>query len=350
MNKSIIFLNDASWKTKKLNTDGGQHHANNGFFSYSSLMNLIYYLMPHLKFGIIFDMKTNDWTSKSPILLNKTSSIYQSDCDACQIVKDKYIYYIGGKQINGNNGFYTNQLLRFDTENDTITILANMTTKRHFMSCVLYNDEYIYVMAGEGISGYLNIIEVYNITSDTWSDYGQRMKNKRIYGFSVLHPNNKWIVTIGGNCYDNGVTLPCPTEYLDIDTGINVQDNGMMYDAVWFCNVVWRYSDNITIMFLYGGEIDYYHTIYDVSYMVLSIDDYVEGLTPSPTMGPIIKNNEFFLPLLALVCGGVGCLFIVVCSGICIFWCKRRRRRGSVALINENANIEDEDESQMIGK
>ena len=293
-NKSITFTNNPVWELKLLGTDGGWNSISLAAYSMTTIMNLIYYLFPNDDTPstiLIFDMDSNNWTHKSPQIF-PNNTVYQIATHGCQIQQNPYIYVIGGKYPKKTNQYTepTNQFLRFDTENCIITILQNMSTSRSAPSCFLYDDQ-LYAMGGLGDSGPTNVIEVYNITNDTWSDYGATLNNKRYLSFSFVHPNNKWIITIGGKC--NGLTNNiCPSEYFEPNTGIIIQDDNKKYNANCFGNVIWKYSDYLTIVFLYGGRTSQNsHERHDVKYMVLSVDDYIEGLqsTNNPSISPSIN-------------------------------------------------------------
>ena len=135
-NKSITFTNNLSWTAKYLSTDGGWNTQTyeSGIYSTASITNMVYYLFPNDERPstmLVFDMKTNDWISKSPqILPNNTD--YKVAGLGFPIAQDKYIYLIGGDTLpfGITKKGYTGQLLRFDTENYIIDVLSSMNSAR----------------------------------------------------------------------------------------------------------------------------------------------------------------------------------------------------------------------------
>ena len=298
-NNSISFTRTPSWRTKILNSNGGwSDDSYNRAVSSVSIGNLIYTLFegtPPPNSALIFDMKTNEWSQNSPLQFSNDVT-YDPARYGCHIARDEYIYVIGGLSAVQLPAIpQTNHLLRFNAKNYTITALQNMTTKRRSVACVLYHDQ-LYAMGGYGPNEKTtDIIEVYSIANDTWFLHGVTLKNRRTSSFSWLHPNNKWIIIVGGRCPDRNNYI-CPNEYFEPDTGVIIQDNDIRYNSYYFCHAVWEFSVNMSIVFLYGGQTAKYlkpnNSIrHDVKYMILNVDDYIQGL--SPTQQPTINPSKY---------------------------------------------------------
>ena len=82
-------------------------------------------------------------------------------------VVDGIIYIIGGE---GSNGSFIDAVQAYNIANNTLTTVSYLPTKRRQMNSIVYDDD-IYVVGGElentGIR--TNIVEVYDVMSNSWS-------------------------------------------------------------------------------------------------------------------------------------------------------------------------------------
>ncbi len=193
---------------------------------------------------------------------------------------DTNLYVIGGQN---NNSIKVNNVYKLDIINNKWLPLPNISIAIKGSSCVYLKDK-LYVLGGVNTSNHkIRTIQIYNEVSDEWSIAPVKLKCDRHRSISYIHPNQRWIVTIGGRNNQNG---GCPTEYYQIDNHLVVATSNVYYNKQFF-SAMWQYDVNISIIFLYGGSIN--NTVFnDVSYMILHHDDVIDGLT---TITPTVTTN-----------------------------------------------------------
>eukprot|EP01084_Bolivina_argentea_P094332 169579_1 len=236
--------------------------------------------------------KTNNYIMKYDLTANKyiTSNITTHDyfaqlpgpnlADACNTNdKNNNLYIIGGMNANITE---VNQVYKLDIINNIWTKLNDITIAIRGASCAVLNHK-LYVLGGVNITNAkTKTIQIYNIETNLWNVSGIQLYYPRHKSISYVHPNNKWIITIGGK--DN-IDNPCQTEVYEPQNNliVNMPIENIYYRKQFF-TAIWEYNSTVSIIFLYGGNMN--SQVYkDVKYMVLHVDDVINGLTP-PTYAP----------------------------------------------------------------
>ena len=132
----------------------------------------------------IYDIETNSWSTGTnmPTARNSfTSQLYNGK-----------IYCIGG-----SNSSVLSTVEIYDIETNSWSTGTNMPTARNGLTSVLYNDK-IYCIAGNRdlSNAYSNLVEIYNIESNTWTSSVTNIPTARYHLTSQIYDNK--IYCMGG--------------------------------------------------------------------------------------------------------------------------------------------------------
>ena len=306
--KKFTFNNNPFWQTIPIQlpstSESSTVYTLAGTSSYTQLNQYVWNVFPGYA-----ALQANNEIIKYDLLKNQyiTSNINTHDyyalieesrnlVDACNTNDGaSNLYVIGGQN---DDLIESKQAYKLEIINDIWTKLEDAPIAIKGSSCVVLNG-YLYVMGGVNASdSKIDTIQVYDIANYIWDISNVTMIQRRHRSVSYVHPNQEWIVTIGGRDELDGA---CVTEYYEPNSELVVSVGNQYYNKQFYSSI-WRYSPEIYIVFMYGGFIN--GTVRDgMEYLVLHHDDVVDGLTVpfSSTAMTDTPSPGIFLSIFAVV-------------------------------------------------
>ncbi len=162
------------------------------------------YKTPYSNVLEVYDPVNEVWTVKTPMPEGRA-------CHNAVAIEDN-IYIIGGQKSTGPdsqgvyNSAYANTVLKYDTNNDSWTVVTTMPTPRRNHGLAVSNGK-IYVIGGITSNGYTNSIDEYDPVSNTWTSKSPLPQAISMFATSVI---NDRIYIIGGS---SGQDLTTVREY-----------------------------------------------------------------------------------------------------------------------------------------
>jgi N-acetylneuraminic acid mutarotase len=137
----------------------------------------------------VYDIPNNSWSTLSTTLPKNIAY-----CGSA--VLGNVVYIIGGTDDQGN---ILKDTYAFDTSNNTISSKASMNTARQNHACAPLGGK-IYCFGGDGGSNPLQSIEVYDPSTNTWTQLNVLLP-KGVTGLTALpitYQNKNYILLLGG--------------------------------------------------------------------------------------------------------------------------------------------------------
>ena len=172
----------------KVDTDQGSY-----FLSFMGLGAGKTHLDIHNKVWAL-KLGSNAWHNKAPV---PASTQLSGRLAATAVGVGKYAYVFGGYTVAGDNTeLSVPDAYRYDVEKDQYQRLANMPVPVDDSVALNYNDQYIYLISGWHNDGNVNLVQVYDIAKDSWSQASPFLGDA-VFGHAGAIKDNLMIICDG---------------------------------------------------------------------------------------------------------------------------------------------------------